>query len=538
MSQTDIETLHARLEQAEEELEQLIPDAAVSKPLRSEDVQRLVQSIDVERFVSLPTQAARVRAIYSAFGEGAEFRPGDVVRAYQVLDAGMSAPNLSQISDKLARDAKKGLLARLERGLWRVLCAPVEVPALDVERLVQSIDVGEFASLPTEAARIRAIHSAFGEGTEFRAGDVVRAYEALDSGAEVPDSEVMSVYLHTAMKTGMLAKLERGLWYVLRAQAEPRVFDMASLVQNIDVERFVSLPTHAARVRAIYSAFGEGAEFRPSDVVRAYRVLNTGNDDPGPSTLSNQLVRDAKAGRLAKLERGLWRVLRVQVEVPVLEDVPLVQSTDVEPAVQLVQSIDVGEFASLPTEAARIRAVYAAFGEGAKFRASDVVSVLNRSGVVAPTVASIQRVLEEDVEAGKLERVESGLWKVVDANHCDDITPSGLPEEVETQQPKRPGARRKASTRPRASQEPLDRSEGAVDNESLGARVERLCEVLGERGRVFDWRDVEQAFEREGTSVSLVMRTKLFVKLDALLTRGFLEAVDRNDWGTFRLATP
>ena len=404
MSQTDIEILHARLEQAEEETERFIPDAAVSKPLRSEDVQRLVQSIDVERFSELPTHAARIRALYSAFGEGRKFRPRDVVRAYKTLDSGVEVPDSMTVSVYLHADMRTGALAKIKCGLWQVLSVPAEPLGLDVAPLVQSIDLKQFSKLPSHAARTRALYSAFGEGTEFRAGDVVRAYRALDVGIDALSSRTVTSQLAKDVKKGLLAKLERGLWQVLSAPVEPPALDVAPLVQSIDLKQFSKLPSHAARTRAIHSAFGEGTEFRPSDVVRAYEALDAGVDAPSSKTVSSQLIQDTKMGLLAKLEPGLWQVLNAADEPPGL-DVAL-----------LVQSIDVEQFSKLPTRIARVRTLYSAFGEGAEFRPSDVVRAYRAldAGIDAPDSSTVSSQLNQDAKAGMLAKLEPGLWQVLD----------------------------------------------------------------------------------------------------------------------------
>lgn len=51
--------------------------------------------------------------------------------------------------------------------------------------------------------------------------------------------------------------------------------ELSSVVRAIDVERIELLTRNADRIRKIYAAFGKGAEFRSSDVVRVYDALGS-----------------------------------------------------------------------------------------------------------------------------------------------------------------------------------------------------------------------------------------------------------------------
>ena len=366
------------------------------------DIKRLVKSIDAERFGAFPTQAARIRSIYAAFGEGTEFRLYDLVRACQTLGYDVDARGQSSIVTRLRYDTGKGRLEAVRRGVWRVLHIEELPTRLDVEHLVQDIDPERFASLPTQTARIRAIYAAFGEGTAFRRDDVMRAYKALDYSADALSESSVSGWLHNDVSRGWLESVKRSVWRVLRAGALPPQLDIERLVQAIDVERFASRPTQAARVRAIWSAFGVGAEFRSGDVVRVYDALGSGFDAPNSRFLSSYLTKDVKGGLLEKLGVKTWRVLRLEPEV---------QALDIE---DLIQPIDVERFGSLPTLAARVREICRAFGEGTEFRRDDVVRAYEVLGlsVDARCKSSFSTQLHNDASQGRLEVVRRGVWRV------------------------------------------------------------------------------------------------------------------------------
>ena len=366
------------------------------------DIKRLVESIDAERFGALPTQAARIRAIYAAFGKGTEFRLYDLVRACQTLGYDVDARGQSSIVTRLRYDTSKGRLEAVRRGVWRVLHIEELPTRLDVEHLVQDIDPERFASLPTQTARIRAIYAAFGEGTAFRRDDVMRAYKALDYSADALSESSVSGWLHNDVSRGWLESVKRSVWRVLRAGALPPQLDIERLVQAIDVERFASRPTQAARVRAIWSAFGVGAEFRSDDVVRVYDALGSGFDAPNSRFLSSYLTKDTKGGLLEKLGVKTWRVLRLEPEV---------QALDIE---DLIQHIEVERFESLPTLAARVREICRAFGEGTEFRRDDVVRAYEVLGlsVDARCKSSFSTQLHNDASHGRLEVVRRGVWRV------------------------------------------------------------------------------------------------------------------------------
>ena len=463
------------------------------------DVEGLVQAIDVERFLLLSTQAARVRAIYAALGEGAEFCSDDVMRAYEALGCGVGTLSKPSVSKWLRRDTKGGLLEVVERGVWRVLRAEEPLPRFDVEGLVQSIGVERFASLPTQAARLRAIWAAFGEGAKFRSGDVVRVYDALGSGFDTPNSRSLSSYLTTDMKGGLLEKLGVEVWRVLRIEPDVQALDIECLVQSIDVERFSELPTHAARIRAIHSAFDEGLEFRVSDVVRAYRALDAGIDAPGFSTISRQLIQDTKTGLLTKLARGLWQVLDAPDEPPALD------------VASLVQSIDVEQFSELPTHTARLRAIYAALGEGAEFCSDDVMRAYEALGCGVGTLSkpSVSKWLRRDTKGGLLEVVERGVWRVLRAEEpLPRLDVEGLARAIDV--------------------------ERFTSLPTQAARIRAICAALGE-GTGFRASDVVRVYDALSAGVDAPDSRSLSSYLAKDAREGLLEKLGVNVWRVLRV---
>ena len=74
--------------------------------------------------------------------------------------------------------------------------------------------------MPTLAARVREICRGFGEGTEFRRDDVVRAYEALDLSVDARCKSSFSTQLHNDASQGRLEIVRRGVWRVPWAEQE------------------------------------------------------------------------------------------------------------------------------------------------------------------------------------------------------------------------------------------------------------------------------------------------------------------------------
>ena len=368
-----------------------------------DDIERVVRVIDVERFASLTRNTDRIREIYAALGEDAEFRSGDVVRVYRALGAGADIPSSGSLSNYLNNDAKGGQLKRLGSGVWRVLRVAPSAPALDIERLVRSIDVERFGALPTQAARYREICRAFGVGTEFRLQDLMRACGVLGCEVDACRRSSAPKRLRDEAKKGRLELVKRGVWRVLCAEEPLPRLDVEGLAQRIGVERFTSLPTQAARIRAICAALGEGTGFRASDVVRVYDALSAGVDAPDSRSLSSYLAKDAREGLLEKLGVNVWRVLRVKPGAPHL---------DVE---RLVQRIDLEQFESMSTLVARCREICRAFGEGTEFRRADMVRAYEALGcdVDERMKASISTQLHHAANQGMLDMVRYGVWRVL-----------------------------------------------------------------------------------------------------------------------------
>lgn len=459
-----------------------------------DDIERLARVIDVERFASLTRNADRIREIYAALGEGAEFRSGDVVRVYRALGAGADIPSSGSVSNYLNNDAKGGQLERLGSGVWRVLRVAPSAPVLDIERLVQSIDVERFGALPTQAARYREICRAFGVGTEFRLQDLMRACGVL--GCEVDACRRSSApnRLRDEAKKGRLEVVRRGVWRVLRVEEQPTRFDVEGLVQAIDVERFLLLSTQAARVRAIYAALGVGAEFCSDDVMRAYEALGCDVGTLSKPSVSMWLGRDTKGGRLEVVKRGVWRVLCAEEPLPRL---------DVE---GLAQRIGVERFTSLPTQAARIRAICAAFGEGTGFRASDVVRVYDAlsAGVDAPDSRSLSSYLTKDAREGLLEKLGVSVWRVLRV---------------------KPGA-------PHLDVERLVQRIDLEQFESMStlvARCREICHAFGE-GTEFRRADMVRAYEALGCDVDERMKSSISTQLHHAANQGMLDMVRYGVW--------
>ena len=459
-----------------------------------DEIESVVRAIDGERFALLTRNADRIRELYTAFGEGAEFHSSDVIRIYNALGAKFDVPSGGSLSNYLANDERGGLLEKLGSGVWRVLRVAPSAPALDIKRLVKSIDAERFGAFPTQAARIRSIYAAFGEGTEFRLYDLVRACQTLGYDVDARGQSSIVTRLRYDTGKGRLEAVRRGVWRVLHIEAPPARLDVEYLVQDIDPKRFASLPTQTARIRAIYAAFGEGTEFRRDDVMRTYKALGYSADTLSKSSVSTWLHNDVSRGWLEVVRRSVWRVLRVEALPPRL---------DIE---RLVQTIDVKRFASLPTQAARVRAIWSAFGVGAEFRSDDVVRVYDALGseLDAPNSPFLSSYLTKDMKGGLLEKLGVKTWRVLRLEpEVQALDIEDLIQHIDVER------------------------FGSLP--TLAARAREICRAFGE-GTEFRRDDVVRAYEALGLSVDARCKSSFSTQLHNDASQGRLEVVRRGVW--------